>query len=48
MIYCPCTTLMLAGTRRFLLITTPWDRPSFEWLLEDGARWGLEITDVNR
>ena len=43
MIYYPLTTLMLAGIRRVLVITTPHDRAAFEHLLGDGARWGMEI-----
>jgi glucose-1-phosphate thymidylyltransferase len=44
MIYYPLTTLMLAGVRRFLIITTPEDQPQFKKLLANGARWGLEIS----
>jgi glucose-1-phosphate thymidylyltransferase len=43
MIYYPLSSLMLAGIREILLITTPWDRPSFERLLGDGAHLGLHI-----
>jgi glucose-1-phosphate thymidylyltransferase len=44
MVYYPITTLMLAGVRDFLVITTPTDRPAFERLLGDGARWGVSFT----
>jgi glucose-1-phosphate thymidylyltransferase len=44
MIYYPLSTLMLAGIRRFLLITTPEDQSQFKRLLGNGARWGLEIS----
>jgi glucose-1-phosphate thymidylyltransferase len=44
MVYYPLSSLMLAGMREVLLISTPQDTPRFEALLGDGSRWGMQIS----
>jgi glucose-1-phosphate thymidylyltransferase len=44
MVYYPLSTLMLAGMRDVLIISTPQDTPRFEALLGDGSRWGMNLS----
>ena len=48
MIYYPLSTLMLAGIKEVLVITTPQDRNLFQGLLKNGSQWGIDIQFVEQ